>query len=176
MITKQKKYTTEDYKKLEEGDPHQLINGDLIMREASPTYGHQGILRDVFNQIVNHLRDNPVGETLCAPIDIYLDGHNVLQPDIVFVANKGRAIAKKDGFHGAPDMVIEILSDSTSYYDTTVKKGIYEEHGVREYWIIDPADNTVIGFKNMEGNFHEFFTGKDKFSSEVLNIEISLTL
>ncbi len=177
MITKElKRYTTEDYKRLVEGDPHQLINGDLIMREASPTYGHQGLLRDVFMQIVNHLRDNPVGEALCAPIDVYLDEHNVLQPDIVFVANDGSAIARKDGFHGAPDMIIEILSPSTSYYDLTVKKGIYEKHGVREYWIIDPSDGTVIGFKYIDGNFHEFFTGKDVFSSEVLNIEISLTL
>jgi len=57
-----------------------------------------------------------------------------------------------------------------------VKKNIYEKHGVKEYWIIDPSDQTVIGFKNMEGNFGEFFTGKDKFLSEVLNIEISLSL
>jgi len=110
ILTAQRKYTVQDYKKLEEGDPHQLINGDLIMREASPSYGHQGVLRDVFYQIVNHLQSNPIGETLCAPIDVYLDEYNVMQPDIVFISNERSYITEKDGLHGAPDMIIEILS------------------------------------------------------------------
>lgn len=177
MITAvQKGYTVKDYQKLKEGDPHQLINGDLIMREASPSYGHQGILRDVFYQIMNHLKNNPAGETLCAPIDIYLDEENVLQPDIVFVSNERSAITENDGFHGAPDMVIEILSPSTAHYDNNVKKDLYEKHGVKEFWVIDPEDKSVNGFENVDGTFCEFFTGKNVFFSKLLNLEISLEL
>lgn len=177
MVTAvQKGYTIKDYKKLKEGDPHQLINGDFIMREASPTYGHQGIVGDIFTQIRMHLLTDYIGEVRVSPIDVYLDDSNILQPDIVFLAKERLNIAEKDGIHGAPDLVMEVLSPSTSYYDTSVKKDIYEKHGVKELWIIDPEDQSVNGFENLDGAFCEFFTGKDVFFSKVLNLEISLEL
>lgn len=177
MVTAvQKGYTVEDYKKLKEGDPHQLINGDFIMREASPTYGHQGIVGDIFTQIRMHLLKEHIGEVRVSPIDVYLDTNNVLQPDIAFVSNERLTIVQNDGFHGAPDLVIEILSPSTSYYDTHVKKGIYEKHGVQEFWIVGPEDKSINGFENIDGEFCEFFTGKDVFFSKVLNLELSLEL
>ena len=175
--TKEKRYNVSDYLKLEEGDPHQLINGKLIaLGEPAPTYGHQAKLRDVFYQIVNYLKENPLGETLCAPIDVYFDVNNVFQPDIIFVSNEKKHIIKNDGLHGAPDMIIEIQSPSTSYYDLNVKKKIYEKYGVKELWIINPLDNSVAGFENSNGNFVKTVSGKNKFLSKILNLKITLEL
>ncbi len=176
ITTVQKQYTVKDYKHLEEGDPHQLINGDFIMREPSPTYGHQGVVGDILTQIRMHLLKKNIGEVRVSPIDVYLDNHNVMQPDIVFVNNKKKHIVKDDGLHGAPDMVIEILSPSTRYYDTNVKKTIYEKHEVKEYWLIDPKENEVMGFENINGKFQKFYQGYGKFTSKVLNLEISIIL
>jgi len=61
-----------------------------------------------------------------------------LQPDIVFISKQRQEIIKDDGIHGAPDMVIEILSPSTAYYDIRKKYRIYEQSRVKEYWIVDP--------------------------------------
>ncbi|MBW8049230.1 MAG: Uma2 family endonuclease [Cytophagales bacterium] len=184
ITTAQKHYTVEDYRQLEEGDPHQLINGALIaLGEPAPTYGHQGIVADILTQIRIFLKDNPIGEVRCAPIDVYFDENNVLQPDIVFVSNQRSDIVRDDGIHGAPDMVIEILSPSTAYYDIKIKKRIYEKYGVQEFWSIDPKDNEVTGFENTnaclpklqrrQGKFREFYSGYGKFTSKVLKLNIS---
>jgi len=177
ITTAQKQYTVEDYKQLEEGDPHQLINGELIaLGEPAPTYGHQGIVVDILTQIRIFLKDNPIGEVRCAPIDVYFDGNNVLQPDIVFFSNQRSDIVRDDGIHGAPDMVIEILSPSTAYYDIKIKKKIYEKYGVLEFWTIDPKDDEVTGFENTNGKFREFYRGCGIFTSKVLKLDISSKL
>lgn len=176
ITTKQKYYSVEDYKLLAEGDPHQLINGELIaLNEPAPAYGHQGIAAEIFYQIMKFLKKNPIGEVRFAPVDIYLDDDNVLQPDIIYISNERKHIIKKDGLHGAPDLIIEILSPSTAHYDTQIKKDIYEKHGVREYWIINPETKEATGFENIGGSFMEFYGGFGKFTLKMLNIEISLT-
>lgn len=177
IATSQKQYTVKDYKQFEEGDPHQLINGKLIaLGEPAPTYGHQGIVTDILTQIRFFLKNSPIGEVRCAPIAVYFDEKNVLQPDIVFVSNKRNNIIHDDGLHGAPDMIIEILSPSTSYYDTNIKKSIYEKYDVKEYWIINPDNDEVIGYENIDLKFQEFYRGYEKFSSKVLKLDISIRL
>ena len=174
---KEKRHTVSDYLKLGEGDPHQLINGELIaLGEPSPTYGHQEMAGDIFTQIRIFLKEKPIGKVICAPMDVYFDENNAFQPDIIFVSNKKKHIIKNDGLHGAPDMIIEIQSPSTSYYDLNVKKKIYEKYGVKELWIIDPLDNSVAGFENSNGNFVKTVSGKDKFISKILNLKITLEL
>ncbi len=170
-----KKHTVKDYKKLNEGAPYELING-MLVEEPSPTYGHQAKLRDIFNQIFNYLKENSLGETLCAPLDVYFDEENVFQPDIVFVSNIRKHIIHEDGIHGSPDLIIEILSPATAFYDLNEKKRNYEKYGVKEYWVIDPENEKVIGYENINGEFIEFYSGYGKFSSKVLNLDISVQL
>jgi Uma2 family endonuclease len=69
------------------------------------------------------------GMVLYSPIDVYLDDENAFQPDIVFISKQRQEIIKDDGMHGAPDMVIEILSPSTAWYDIMKKYKIYEKPG-----------------------------------------------
>ena len=167
-----KKHTVKDYKKLNEGAPYELING-ILVEEPSPTYGHQNYSLKIVNQIYNHLNSLPIGEVLYAPLDVYFDEENVFQPDIVFVSNKRKHIIHEDGI---PDLIIEILSPATAFYDLNDKNRIYEKYRVKEYWIIDPENEKVIGYENVNGEFIEFYSGSGKFSSKVLDLDISVQL
>lgn len=136
-IAEQKKYTEADYNLLEEGAPFQLINGDLIMSPALTSY-HQLLSIRLSSKIHLFLEDhNTEGICLYAPIDVVLDDENIYQPDLIYISAE-RMNPLQNRLMGAPDLVIEILSPSTAYYDLMQKKDIYERFGVKEYLIIDP--------------------------------------
>ncbi|MGZ3873643.1 MAG: Uma2 family endonuclease [Mucilaginibacter sp.] len=123
---------------LEEGAPFQLINYELIM-SPSPIPLHQVISARIIQAIANFLDDkNNHGFLVSAPMDVKLDEGNVLQPDILYIAEDRKEEIIKDCIEGAPDLIIEILSPSNAYYDLRQKKDIYEKYGVKEYIILDP--------------------------------------
>jgi Uma2 family endonuclease len=140
------------FKNLPEGTLIQLIENKLIM---SPTLldVHQEVIGEVFLAIAAYVKRHRLGKVRIAPYDVYLDGENAFQPDIVFVSNERLHTIKKNGLHGAPDLVIEILSPVTGKYDEKDKKNVYERCGVKEYWIIDPTDKAVQGFQLVDGSF-----------------------
>ncbi len=135
-------YTAKDYLNLPEGSPYQLIEGELIMT-PSPLTEHQIISKNLELAIYFHVKKNNLGLALDAPIDVYLNNKNAYQPDIIFISAKNKDIIRKHGIDGAPDLVIEILSPSNSYYDVRVKKDIYEKSGVIEYIIVDPRTKSI---------------------------------
>jgi len=142
MFAVKEKHTVKDYKLLPEGAPYQLIEGELVMT-PSPTTFHQIISGNINERIRVFVKEKSAGLVLYAPIDIYLDDDNVFQPDIVFISKQRQKFIKDDGIHGAPDIVVEILSPSTAYYDIKKKYRIYEKFGVKEYWIVDPDMKSV---------------------------------
>jgi Uma2 family endonuclease len=130
--------TIKDYKNLPETGPrYQLIEGYLYMAPAPNRY-HQDISRNLELIIGNYLATRPIGKMYHAPFDVYLDEHDVFQPDILFVSNARAGIFTEAGAEGAPDLVVEILSPKTSRLDRENKKKMYAQHGVTELWIIDP--------------------------------------
>ena len=130
--------TAEFYRKLPQGPPYyQLIEGRLII-SPSPNFYHQKILVRLCHFIEAYLEENPVGELVVAPSDVFLDGTNVVQPDLYFVRNENRRVLVKEGAEGAPDLVVEILSRSNAADDRNEKRHAYAEAGVEEMWIIDP--------------------------------------
>lgn len=139
MLTAEKKrYTAAEYEMLEEGAPFQLINSDLIM-SPSPNSFHQILASKLFLTIQTYLvKTNLGGICLFAPLDVALDDANVFQPDLLYISAERKAELIKDRIEGAPDLIIEILSPSTAYYDLRQKKDIYERYGVKEYIIVDP--------------------------------------
>jgi Uma2 family endonuclease len=149
MFAVKEKHTIKDYKLLPEGAPYQLIEGELVMT-PSPTTFHQIILGNLNEKIRAFVKEKDAGLVLFAPIDVYLDDENVFQPDIVFISKQRQDVVKDDGIHGAPDMIIEILSPSTAYYDIKKKYKIYEKFGVKEYWIVDPEMKSVELFSLTE--------------------------
>ena len=152
VITKPPRTMLEVYQSLPEGTLIQLIENELILSPA-PLEVHQAILTYLSADILFYVRKNSLGTIRVAPYDIYLDKKNVFQPDIVFISNENLHNIKADGLHGAPDLVIEILSPSTAKYDLEDKKDVYERYGVKEYWIIDPSSKSVTGFTLKEKTF-----------------------
>lgn len=137
-IAEKKKYTEKDYQLLEEGAPFQLINGELIMSPA-PTSYHQILSARLFKAIDSFLeKHNDQGICLYSPIDVVFDDANIFQPDLIYISADRKSDLLQARIMGAPDLVIEILSPSTAYYDLRQKKDFYEQYGVKEYLIIDP--------------------------------------
>ena len=155
------KATVKDYKKLPEGSPYQLIEGELVMSPV-PKPIHQIVSGNLFEALRKFLKDK--GILLYAPVDVYLDEENAFQPDLLFISEERKDILKEDGVYGAPDLVVEILSPSTAYYDLRKKKEVYERTGVKEYWIVDPEMKSVEVYVNEEGKFRLFQELKEKGS------------
>jgi Uma2 family endonuclease len=131
--------TVEDYRATPEGTRYQLVEGDLHRMSPSPSRFHQEIVLNLAEILRAVARRGGQGNVYVAPIDVYLDDHNVVQPDVVFVSRANAGILADDGVHGAPDLVIEVVSPSTAQLDKTAKRRVYARSGVKEMWLVDPV-------------------------------------
>lgn len=153
IAEKKKKYTIDDYLLLEEGAPFQLIQNELIM-SPSPNPIHQLLSVRLTQMMLNYLDNiDDKGFLVAAPMDVYLDEDNAFQPDVLYISEARKADLIKHRVHGAPDLVIEILSPSNAYYDLRQKKDIYEKYGVKEYIIIDPIQENAELYVLKDGVF-----------------------
>lgn len=142
LTTLEKRATVEDYERLGEGAPYQLIAGELIM-SPSPTPFHQSIIFNIGLVLAPFVKQNRLGKLFMSPLDVYLSKEDVFQPDLIFIrADRAKGL-QKDKLRIIPDLVVEVLSPSTAYYDFTRKKEMYCARGVEEYWIIDPEMETL---------------------------------
>jgi Uma2 family endonuclease len=123
---------------------YEIIEGVRYDFQPSPTTNHQ-ILVSGFNVSLD-TTCHSTGIILVAPMDIYFDEDNIFQPDVIYICNENAKIIKPKRIEGAPDLVIEILSPSTSTNDKINKKNKYEQFGVHEYWIVDPVHIYVDQF------------------------------
>jgi len=171
------KITVSDYREMPEGPPYyQLIDGELHMSPSPRSY-HQQIIAKLSTQLGSFLEDHAVGVYYPAPIDVFLTDTNVYQPDLLFVSKDRLPMVKKDGVHGAPDLVVEVLSPSTKKFDLGFKKKVYAVAGVVEYWIVDPDACQVKVFHLRASADHpdRTLTGGDTLSSDLLpDLEIDL--
>jgi Uma2 family endonuclease len=129
--------TVEDYRATPEGSRYQLVEGDLV-RELAPNLFHQDVAGRFYVLLSIYLANSRLGRAFIAPCDVYLSKHDVVQPDVFFVSNARLAILAADGVHGAPDLVIEVLSPATALLDKKSKRRIYQRAGVKEMWLVDP--------------------------------------
>lgn len=162
----------EVWKNLPEGTLCQLINNKLIMSPA-PVDIHQIILNEINIEISIALRKNKIGEIRIAPYDVHFSKENILQPDILFVTNENIHKIKTRGLFGAPDLIIEILSPSTSHLDFGEKKLIYEKYGVSEYFIVDPRTKSVDSYFLKDREYQELKRITGKINSKILGTKIS---
>ena len=132
QATTRTKLTYADYAKLPEGAPYQLIDGELVL-SPSPTIYHQRISMRLGRALSLFVEAHGLGEVLAAPMDVCLSETNTFQPDLLFVSNARASIVGGPYVEGAPDLVVEILSPSTAYYDLRKKKQVYAASGVGEY-------------------------------------------
>jgi len=145
------KLTFEQFRQLpDDGKLYELVHGEVHLT-PSPTTKHQIILARLYASLDVYLLKNPLGRLLFAPLDVRLSADTALQPDLIFVATAHAAIIQEDYIRGTPDLVVEILSPSTTAHDRATKLPLYAEAGVGEMWIIDPQAKTVEILK-LQGN------------------------
>lgn len=144
-------YTFADCLTWDEGDRIEIIGGEPIMM-SPPSTAHQLISGELYRQLANYL-DGKKCKVISALFAVRLfekagdspdDVDTMVEPDISVVCDPSRL--DKNGYRGAPDMVVEILSPSTRRHDRLVKLGLYQQAGVREYWIVDPENQSVQVF------------------------------
>lgn len=126
----------------DDGRRHELIGGEHYATPA-PTTKHQQVSCNLLGLMHAFLRRTKAGRLFSAPTDVVLSDLDVVQPDLLFVAAIRAAIITEKHVRGAPDLIIEILSETTRKTDEIVKRKLYERYGVAEYWIVDPALETV---------------------------------
>lgn len=129
-----------------------MIGGELV-KEPAPTPYHQYISGEIGFELRRFIKDRNLGKVLCAPIDVYFSDTEVYQPDIVFISKDRLHIIGEKKIESAPDLVVEILSPTSAYYDLRHKMRVYEEAGVKEYWIVDPMDRCIEVYTNEGGEF-----------------------
>ncbi len=161
------------FRLLPEGTRAEVIFNTLYM-SPSPVYDHQKLISTLFLEIGTHVKGKLLGEAILSPFDVYLEEHiSAVQPDILFIAKKNRGILKDDGYaHGAPDLVIEILSKNENR-DRTLKKDLYEKAGVKEYFIIDPKTKMTEAFVLKGKKYHHHYSKKKHFQSALLKLEFT---
>jgi Uma2 family endonuclease len=149
MATTKTRITADEYHKLPETtQPMELIDGDIIV-SPTPKLTHQMIsmrLSNLLAQIVTS------GMVIAVPMDVYLDSLNAVQPDVFWVSGPD-SLCKRgedDYLYGAPDLVCEILSPRTAVYDKREKFALYEKHGVKEYWLLDQANQWIEVYTRQE--------------------------
>jgi Uma2 family endonuclease len=85
---------------------------------------------------------------------VYLSETETCQPGILFISKDHFGIIGEQKIEGAPDLIVEILSPSTAYYDLKAKMRVYKSSGVREYWVVDPMEQSIEIYENRECSFH----------------------
>lgn len=170
----QQSYTYVDYLSWDEGDRMELIEGAPIMM-APPSTAHQAILMEMSRQLANYL-DGKNCKVFPAPFAVRLfsdrdkrdeDVNTVVEPDITIVCDLEKL--DKRGCNGAPDAVIEILSPSTAKHDRFTKLHLYRKAGVKEYWIVDPAEKSVqVCLFDVDAGPAAFYTRDDIAKVSVL--------
>ena len=164
------KLTFEQFRQLpEDGKQYELVRGEVHLT-PSPTTKHQLVLLRLVTSLDMYLSKNPVGRVLFAPLDVRLSADTALQPDLIFVSNAHAAIIHEEYIRGTPDLLVEILSPSTTAHDRATKLPIYAEAGVGEVWIIDPQAMTVETLR-LQGSKYQIeaaFAGKQTLTSASL--------
>ena len=137
----------------DDGRRYEILDGELAV-SPSPSSAHQLVSQNLEFALSVWVRMRNLGRIWHAPLDLILEPTVVVQPDIFFISNERSSIVSRRGVEGAPDLVIEILSDSTAARDRGVKMHIYARHGVGRYWIVDP-DRRTLEVHALRGRAHE---------------------
>lgn len=167
---KQGWWTYNDYAALpSDGKRYEIVEGVLYM-SPSPNIIHQRIAGRIFRYLATYIEDAGLGLVLDAPTDVELSPIDVLQPDVLVVLNAGLEKVQELKVVGAPDLVVEVASPSTSTQDRNKKYRVYAKAGVMEYWIVDPGTQTVEVLVLEAGEYRSLgiFRGQATLPSQVV--------
>jgi prevent-host-death family protein len=148
-----RKISYEEYMELVESSDqrYELIDGEVYLL-ASPAFDHQVVVSEITWHLQNYFKGKPC-RPLTAPLDVRLFGYaskfeedpNVVQPDIIVVCDEDKVNAD-NRYAGIPTLVVEVLSPSTKGKDMVAKLNLYLKSGVREYWIVDLKEKSIVQY------------------------------
>jgi Uma2 family endonuclease len=141
-------WTYEDYLDFpDDGKRYEIVDGEMFVTPA-PNIRHQDIVGWLFVRLYEHVQRHGGGRVFVAPVDAVLSPTNVVQPDIVFVADADKDRLTPANLQGPPTLALEVLSDAR--HDRVRKRRLYAQYGVAEYWIVDP-DGERVEVHRLEG-------------------------
>ena len=155
MVTKTPKvrYTYEDYCQLPDDRRYELIDGEFYEMAPAPGSVHQWASFKLARLMADFVESLLLGVVYIAPFDVILAAHDTMQPDILFVAASRSNIITPRACEGPPDLVVEVLSPSTTRHDLVVKRERYALFGVREYWLVNPVARSIEILTLQDGDF-----------------------
>jgi Uma2 family endonuclease len=121
--------------------PCELWDGELIMSPA-PSFFHQEIMLRFYRRLDDWVREHKLGKVITSPIDMVLSPHRVVQPDVAYISRDRLNIVTKT-INGPVDLAAEVISLGNRNRDRIEKRDLYEQYGIKEYWLIDPEAQTV---------------------------------
>ena len=146
--------TYEDLREMpDDGRRYEVLEGELAVSPA-PSWRHQRIVAHLF-RLLQRAEGGGHGAAVTAPLDVVLSAATVVQPDLLFITRDHAAIIAEQGIQGAPDLVVEVLSDTTRRRDLGPKMRLYARYGVRWYWAVDPDEQAVRVYTLQEGAYGE---------------------
>ena len=162
-ISNLKRYTADEFYKLDIAEPCELISGIIVNISPSPNIRHQQISGEIFYTIKDYIkRNNGKCKVFEAPTDVKLNDDTIVVPDLFVACNPDNFDDQK--YNGAPDWIIEIVSPNNSERDYKDKLLLYKTNGVKEYWIIDPTNERILVYLFGKTNIIEFYTFNDTVS------------
>lgn len=157
-MPQERRYSYADMLEWDEDVRYELYDG-VPVALAAPAMIHQEIAGEIYTQLRSYL-DGKKCRAYFAPVDVRLfegaddspeDVDIVVQPDLLVVCDPSKI--DRRGVRGAPDLVVEILSDSSLRIDRLIKLGLYQRAGVKEYWIVDPDMQLVLVYALQDGTY-----------------------
>ncbi|MCR8633350.1 Uma2 family endonuclease [Paenibacillus radicis (ex Xue et al. 2023)] len=152
----------------------ELINGKAYNMSPAPTSLHQFIVGELHFALRTFFQNRSC-YVFVAPFDVllseseeYESPDHVTQPDLFVVCSKGQIA--KNGCHGAPTLIIEVLSPSTALKDFNEKFNLYQKYKVQEYWIVDPGNRTAHVYSLQDGSYQarHLYTEQEAIQSIVI--------
>jgi Uma2 family endonuclease len=147
------KLTYQDYLELpDDNRRYEILDGELAVT-ASPTTRHQRVSLNLAFLLHAEVDRRGLGVIFYAPVDVILDESTVVVPDLVFVSTAKASIITRRAIEGPPDLVMEILSESTERRDRGAKMKLLARFGVDWYWLVDPEARTLEIFRRRDDVF-----------------------
>jgi len=155
MSQPRKKLTYADFVLFpDDGKRHELIDGVHYVTPC-PNFSHQELLGRLHLAIGNFLVGRrSLGRVVLSPFDVVMSNHDIVEPDLLFIAGDQQSIITEANVQGSPALVVEILSPSTRRRDQGIKRQLFDQKGVREYWLVDPQNCRVsVCRRSGDGSF-----------------------
>ena len=177
-----KSYTYTDYLLFRFQERLEIIKGKIYAMSPAPNVAHQRTATNLTRIFSNFFYKTPC-QVFTAPFDVRLPNkkgtdnkiNTVVQPDLCIYCDADK-LDERGGID-APDLVVEILSPGNTQKEMNLKYNLYEEHGVREYWLVHPLDKTILIYALQDGQFvaHRPFTDEDIATSIIFpNLQVEV--